>query len=65
MNNCKLLPVKGGLCSHLWGATAQALTEEELVQVLAEPRNALAKQFTYQFKLSDTRLHLTSGAQVH
>lgn len=30
---------------------AQALTEAELVQVLTEPRNALHKQFAYQFEV--------------
>mmetsp|Transcript_17615 Transcript_17615/g.52907 ORF Transcript_17615/g.52907 Transcript_17615/m.52907 type:complete len:604 (+) Transcript_17615:206-2017(+) len=41
----------------------QALTEAELVQVLTEPRNALHKQFAYQFELSGARLVLTDGAQ--
>lgn len=41
----------------------QALTEEELVQVLMQPRNALGRQFAYQFELSGTKLHITEGAQ--
>lgn len=41
----------------------QALTEEELVKVLTQPRNAISKQFTYQFTLSGAKLVLTAGAQ--
>jgi len=33
------------------------------VQVLMQPRNALGKQFAYQFELSGTQLVLTPGAQ--
>lgn len=33
------------------------------MQVLMQPRNALGKQFAYQFELSGTQLVLTPGAQ--
>jgi ATP-dependent protease HslVU (ClpYQ) ATPase subunit len=41
----------------------QALTEDELMQVLMQPRNALGRQFVYQFELSGTRLHVADDAQ--
>lgn len=34
------------------------------MQVLMQPRNALGRQFAYQFELSGTRLHITEGAQL-
>lgn len=33
------------------------------MQVLMQPRNALGRQFVYQFELSGTRLHVTEDAQ--
>lgn len=39
-----------------------ALTEDQLVQVLTEPRNALAKQYRKLFNMNDVKLHLTEGA---
>jgi hypothetical protein len=33
------------------------------MQVLMQPRNALGRQFVYQFELSGTRLHITDDAQ--
>ena len=33
------------------------------MQVLMQPRNALGRQFVYQFELSGTRLHVTDDAQ--
>lgn len=33
------------------------------MQVLMQPRNALGRQFAYQFELSGTKLHITEGAQ--
>jgi ATP-dependent protease Clp ATPase subunit len=33
------------------------------MQVLMQPRNALGRQFVYQFELSGTRLHITHDAQ--
>eukprot|EP00271_Cylindrocystis_brebissonii_P016810 TRINITY_DN4138_c0_g3_i1.p1 TRINITY_DN4138_c0_g3~~TRINITY_DN4138_c0_g3_i1.p1 ORF type:complete len:936 (-),score=161.39 TRINITY_DN4138_c0_g3_i1:541-3348(-) len=40
-----------------------ALTEEQMVEVLVRPKNALAKQFKKQFKLSRATLVITEGAQ--
>ena len=43
-------------------ATLNELTEEELVRILTEPRNALVKQYRKLFELEDVRLRFTDGA---
>ncbi len=43
-------------------ATLNELTEDELVSILTEPRNALLKQYKKLFDLEDVRLRLTDGA---
>lgn len=40
----------------------QELTEEQLVQVLTEPRNALSRQYSHLLDMSGARLHITRGA---
>ncbi|XP_065877604.1 CLP protease regulatory subunit CLPX1, mitochondrial [Euphorbia lathyris] len=39
-----------------------ALTENQLVQVLTEPKNALGKQYKKMFQMNDAKLHFTEGA---
>eukprot|EP00249_Psilotum_nudum_P013721 c24475_g1_i3 orf=487-2649(-) len=39
-----------------------ALNEDQLVQVLTEPRNALGKQYKKMFAMNNVKLHYTSGA---
>ncbi|CAN4098042.1 unnamed protein product [Withania somnifera] len=39
-----------------------ALTEDQLVQVLTEPKNALCKQYKKLFCMNNTKLHFTEGA---
>lgn len=39
-----------------------ALTEDQLVQVLTEPKNALCKQYKKLFSMNNTKLHFTEGA---
>lgn len=39
-----------------------ALTEDQLVQVLTEPRNALGKQYKKLFSMNNVRLHFTEKA---
>ncbi|CAA0837715.1 ATP-dependent Clp protease [Striga hermonthica] len=39
-----------------------ALTEDQLVQVLTEPKNALVKQFKKLFKMNNVKLHFTEKA---
>ncbi len=43
-------------------ATLNELTEDELVRILTEPRNALVKQYKKLFELEDVRLRFTDGA---
>lgn len=43
-------------------ATVDALTEEDLVRILQEPKNALVKQYQRIFELDGVRLTLTEGA---
>ena len=43
-------------------ATLNELTEDELVSILTEPRNALVKQYKKLFELEDVRLRFTDGA---
>lgn len=39
-----------------------ALTEDQLVQVLTEPKNALGKQYKKLFQMNDVKLHYTESA---
>ncbi|KAK9748935.1 hypothetical protein RND81_02G091600 [Saponaria officinalis] len=39
-----------------------ALSEDQLVQVLTEPRNALGKQYKKLFSMNNVKLHFTEGA---
>ncbi|KAL5726925.1 CLP protease regulatory subunit clpx1 [Ranunculus cassubicifolius] len=39
-----------------------ALTEDQLVQVLTEPKNALGKQYRKMFQMNGVKLHLTEDA---
>ncbi len=43
-------------------ATLNELTEDELVSILTEPRNALVKQYKKLFELEEVRLRFTEGA---
>ena len=43
-------------------ATLNELTEDELVSILTEPKNALVKQYKKLFELEDVRLRFTDGA---
>jgi len=43
-------------------ATLNELTEEELVSILTEPKNALVKQYKKLFEMEDVRLRFTEGA---
>ncbi|PWA68575.1 ATP-dependent Clp protease [Artemisia annua] len=40
-----------------------ALTEDQLVQVLMEPKNALGKQYKKLFQMNDVKLHFSEKAQ--
>eukprot|EP00249_Psilotum_nudum_P013719 c24475_g1_i1 orf=339-2516(-) len=42
--------------------TLSALNEDQLVQVLTQPRNALGKQYKKMFAMNDVKLHYTRGA---
>ncbi|CAI9762484.1 unnamed protein product [Fraxinus pennsylvanica] len=39
-----------------------ALTEDQLVQVLTEPKNALGKQYKKMFRMNEVKLHFTEDA---
>ncbi|CAK7324179.1 unnamed protein product [Dovyalis caffra] len=39
-----------------------ALTEDQLVQVLTEPKNALGKQYKKLFQMNEVKLHVTENA---
>ncbi|PIA48950.1 hypothetical protein AQUCO_01300078v1 [Aquilegia coerulea] len=39
-----------------------ALSEDQLVQVLTEPKNALGKQYRKMFQMNGVKLHFTEGA---
>jgi ATP-dependent Clp protease ATP-binding subunit ClpX len=43
-------------------ATLNELTEDELVSILTEPKNALVKQYRKLFELEDVRLRFTDGS---
>ena len=58
---------KFGLIPELVGrlpviATVDALSEEDLVRILTEPRNALVKQYQRMFELDGVKLTFTEGA---
>lgn len=38
------------------------LTEDQLIQVIREPKNAIAKQYKKLFKMNDVKLHITENA---
>jgi len=59
--------VKFGLIPEFVGripvvASLDELSEEDLVRILTEPRNALAKQYQKLFELDDVRLRFTTNA---
>ncbi len=59
--------IKFGLIPEFVGrlpvlATLNELTEDELVSILTEPKNALTKQYRKLFELEDVRLRFTDGA---
>ena len=61
--------VKFGLIPEFVGrlpiiATLNDLTEEDLVRVLTEPKNALSKQYQKLFALEDVKLSFTKAALV-
>lgn len=67
---CQVQPedlIKFGLIPEFVGrlpviATLGELTEEELIQILTEPRNALVKQYRKLFELENVKLRFTEGA---
>ncbi len=59
--------MKYGLIPELIGrlhvvATLQELSEDELVRILTEPKNALVKQYQKMLKLDNVELKITDGA---
>ncbi len=59
--------IKFGLIPELVGrvpvvATLEELSEEDLVKILQEPKNALIKQFQKLFAMDNIDLHFTDGA---
>ena len=59
--------LKFGLIPELVGrlpiiAALQDLSEDDLVRILKEPKNALSKQYQYLFSLEDVKLHFTENA---
>lgn len=46
-------------------APVSNLTEESLVRILTEPKNALTKQYESLFHMNETKLVLTEGALLH
>lgn len=67
---CQVQPedlIKFGLIPEFVGrlpviASLGELTEEELIQILTEPRNALVKQYRKLFELENVKLRFTEGA---
>ncbi|SHF53228.1 ATP-dependent Clp protease ATP-binding subunit ClpX [Desulfacinum infernum DSM 9756] len=67
---CQVQPedlIKFGMIPEFVGrlpviATLGELTEEELIQILTEPRNALVKQYKKLFELENVKLRFTEGA---
>ena len=43
-------------------ASLEKLTEDDLVRILTEPKNALVKQYQKLLSLDDTKLEFTQGA---
>ncbi len=61
--------LKFGLIPELVGrlpviATMEELTEEDLIRILREPKNALVKQYQRLFELEDIQLSFTEGSLV-
>ncbi len=59
--------IKFGLIPEFVGrlpviATLDELTEDELVKILVEPKNALVKQYQRLFEMENVRLRFTDGA---
>ncbi|WP_026939566.1 ATP-dependent Clp protease ATP-binding subunit ClpX [Hippea alviniae] len=59
--------MKYGLIPELIGrlhvvATLEELSEDELVKILTEPKNALVKQYTKMLKMDDVKLTITDDA---
>ena len=59
--------LKFGLIPELVGrlpviAALEELTEDDLVRILKEPKNALTKQYQYLFQLEGVQLHFTESA---
>ncbi len=59
--------LKFGLIPELVGrlpviAPLQELSEDDLVRILKEPKNALSKQYQYLFALENVQLHFTESA---
>lgn len=59
--------IKFGLIPELIGrlpviATLEELSEEALIQILTEPKNALVKQYQYLFDMEDATLEFTKDA---
>ncbi len=59
--------IKFGLIPELVGripvvATLEELTEDDLVRILQEPKNALVRQFQKLFAMDNIELHFTDGA---
>lgn len=42
--------------------STQSLDEDQMVQVLTEPKNAIVKQYQYLFAMSGVEFHMTEGA---
>ncbi len=59
--------IKFGLIPELVGripvvATLEELTEDDLIRILQEPKNALVRQFQKLFAMDNIELHFTDGA---
>jgi len=67
---CRVQPedlIKFGMIPEFVGrlpviATLNELSEDELVSILTEPKNALVKQYKKLFELEDVRLRFTEGS---
>ncbi|XP_008460589.1 CLP protease regulatory subunit CLPX2, mitochondrial isoform X6 [Cucumis melo] len=55
-----LIPEFVGRCPIL--VSLSALDEDQLVQVLTKPKNALGKQYKKMFRMNDVELHFTENA---
>jgi ATP-dependent Clp protease ATP-binding subunit ClpX len=59
--------IKFGLIPEFVGrlpvvATLDDLTEDDMAQILVEPRNALSRQYKRLFEMENVKLHFTEGA---